>query len=67
MSNEAVGFLKFEECALQCDWSLKHFERIVASGKGPKVTKLSPKRRRIRTDHWREWLDKCTAETAEAA
>jgi predicted DNA-binding transcriptional regulator AlpA len=56
-SVEDLRLLKFEEVALQLGWSAKHFERIVQSGKGPKVTKLSPKNRGVRADHLREWLD----------
>jgi hypothetical protein len=63
---ECLRLLKFEECAMQVGWSCKHFERVVASGKGPKVTKLSPKNRGVRSDHWREWLD-ARAEEVDAA
>jgi hypothetical protein len=54
---EDLHIIKFEQCALRLGMSLKNFERIVSSGKGPRVTKLSSKNRGIRSDHWREWLD----------
>jgi predicted DNA-binding transcriptional regulator AlpA len=31
--------------------------RIIDSGDGPKITKLSDRRIGIREDHYREWLD----------
>lgn len=65
MSTDDLRLLKFEECALQVGWSSKHFERIVKKGEGPRVTKLSPKNRGVRTDHFREWLD-ARAQEAEA-
>jgi hypothetical protein len=59
-STRDLELLRFEEVALRLGWSLKHLERICASGAGPVVTKLSPKRRGIRSDHFREWLDRRT-------
>jgi predicted DNA-binding transcriptional regulator AlpA len=65
-----LRILKFEEVALTLGYSTKHVERICAGDDGPKVTKLSAKRRGIRADHLREWLDtraKAQEEAAEAA
>jgi predicted DNA-binding transcriptional regulator AlpA len=31
--------------------------RLIESGDGPKITKLSDRRIGIREDHYREWLD----------
>jgi len=44
-----LRILKFEEVALQLGYSAKHIERLVKEEGGPKVTKLSAKRRGIRT------------------
>ena len=60
---EDLHIIKFEQCALKLGMSLKNFERIVSSGKGPRVTKLSSKNRGIRSDHWREWLDERVQES----
>jgi predicted DNA-binding transcriptional regulator AlpA len=32
-------------------------QRLIASGNGPKLTRLSPRRIGVRDDHAREWLD----------
>jgi predicted DNA-binding transcriptional regulator AlpA len=66
-SQSDLRLLSFEEVALFLGYSCKHVERIVQSGEGPQVTKLSPKRRGIRADHFRQWLDKRAVESPEAA
>jgi hypothetical protein len=62
-----LKLMRFEEVALQLGYSTKHLERICAAEGGPKVTKLSPKRRGIRADHLREWLDSKANKTDEIA
>jgi hypothetical protein len=32
-------------------------KRLIASGAGPKLTRLSPRRIGVRQDHARQWLD----------
>jgi predicted DNA-binding transcriptional regulator AlpA len=62
-----LRILRFEEVAIQLGYSTKHVERICAGDDGPKVTKLSPKRRGIRADHFREWLDARAKRDEEAS
>jgi predicted DNA-binding transcriptional regulator AlpA len=54
---EDLRILRFEEVAIQLGMSAKNLERIIGSGKAPRVTRLSSKNRGIRADHLREWLD----------
>jgi predicted DNA-binding transcriptional regulator AlpA len=49
------SFAKF--CELS-GFSPRTGRRLIESGGGPKITRLSDRRIGIREDHYREWLDK---------
>jgi hypothetical protein len=47
----------FHECAAAADVSPATFRRQIASGRGPVVTRISPRRVGIRGRHFCAWLD----------
>jgi hypothetical protein len=63
-SADRLRMLKFEEVAVLLDTTVRSLERRVAMGDGPKVTPLSVRNRRIRSDHLAQWLDDQEENTA---
>lgn len=59
--------MPYEKAALKVGYSTKHLERLIKAGVGPRVTKLGPRRRGIRADHFREWLDARASSSAPEA
>jgi hypothetical protein len=54
-----------EECALKMGVSLRTWFRMIKED-GPRITKLSERMHRVRSDHLQQWLD-ARAEAQEAA
>jgi predicted DNA-binding transcriptional regulator AlpA len=54
---EDLRMLRVEEVAARMGWSTRTLERLCASGEGPPITRMSARRRGIRVDHFRQWLD----------
>ena len=50
------------DCARRAGISERHLDRLLKAGNGPRITRLGG-RVLIRDDHFREWLDDCSAET----
>lgn len=59
--------MSFEKAAVIAGYSTKHLERLVKAGVGPKVTKVGPRRRGVRVDHMREWIESCASDLREGA
>lgn len=59
--SDDLRILRVEEVASRMGWSTRTVERLSASGEGPPITRLSARRRGVRVDHFREWLDKYKA------
>ena len=57
LTNDDLRMLAPEDVAHRLGWSLRTLDRRAAAGTGPIITKLSPRRRGIRADHLRQWLD----------
>lgn len=57
--------LTYEECALKMGVSIRTFFRLIKND-GPKITRLSERMHRVRTDHFQQWLDG-RADAVEAA
>jgi len=55
--------LTFAEAAAAAKISLSTLRRQIAGGCGPAVVVLSPRRRGIRSDSFRHWLDGRTTRT----
>ena len=62
---EEFRLLSYEECAIRMGVSIRTFFRLIKND-GPKITRLSERMHRVRTDHLQQWLD-ARAETVEAA
>jgi predicted DNA-binding transcriptional regulator AlpA len=56
-STDDLRIIGCEEVATMLGMSLRSLERRCAAGEGPRVTKLSTRKKGIRADHLREWLD----------
>jgi predicted DNA-binding transcriptional regulator AlpA len=63
--SEEFRLLSYEECALKMGVSLRTFFRLIKND-GPKITRLSERMHRVRSDHLQQWLD-VRAEASEAA
>ena len=57
MLNSGDKVSSVQQVAERCGLSLITFRRMLATGDGPKITKLSPRRIGIRESHLLEWLD----------
>jgi hypothetical protein len=55
---EPLRVFSFNKFCELSGFSPRTGRRLLVSGDGPKVTKLSDRRIGIREDHYREWLDK---------
>jgi len=53
---EPHSFLRAAEAAEQCRMRPSTLERLIRTGRGPRITRLGGKVL-IRSDHWREWLE----------
>ena len=61
-------YARLEEVACWTGYSLKHLERMIKNGVGPKMTKLGPRKRAVLGRHYREWREALVGEnTPEAA
>ena len=49
--------MTFTEVAKSVGVSLSTLRREIARGTGPEVVSLSPRRKGVRDDHYRRWLD----------
>ena len=56
-SADDLRMMRVEEVAARMGWTVRTLERLSASGEGPRITKMSARRRGIRIDHFRHWLD----------
>ena len=59
--------MTFAEVAEDAGVSLSTLRREIARGTGPEVVVLSPRRRGIRSDSYRRWLDSRTSAAPGAA
>ena len=63
-SSDDLRILPVEEVAAMLKMSLRTLERKCAADDGPRVTKLSARKKGIRADHLREWLDQQAASSS---
>ena len=57
--SEAIRVFSFPKWCEFAGLTPRTGRRLLASGKGPKVTQLSERRIGIRADHHNEWLESC--------
>jgi predicted DNA-binding transcriptional regulator AlpA len=66
LSNDRI--LSFSECTHRAGVSLATWRRILERGEGPKIVKVTPRRRGVRESAFVKWLDERTeAGSPEAA
>jgi predicted DNA-binding transcriptional regulator AlpA len=58
MHREPIRVFSFNQFCQQCGFSPRTGRRLIESGDGPKITRLSDRRIGVREDHYQEWLDK---------
>jgi predicted DNA-binding transcriptional regulator AlpA len=60
LPRELVRVLSFNKFCQLSGFSPRTGRRLIESGAGPKITRLSDRRIGVREDHYREWLDSRT-------